>query len=30
MDSSLIPENLTWKDIAMLEETIPGDLIGTM
>lgn len=30
MDSSLIPENLTWKDIGMLEEIIPGDLIGTM
>lgn len=30
MSDSLIPETLTWKDIGMLEETIPGDLIGTM
>jgi len=30
MDETLIPETITWKDIAMLEELIPGDLIGTM
>jgi len=30
MDETLIPETITWKDIAMLEGLIPGDLIGTM